>query len=457
MAWHFAARSVSRSPATPKAWSAGNSKLVRAVVLLGALALVLAFIQIQYSEVAPQSNLQQLELEDGLAGDHLAKSKAVASADLVLQVNADSSRDEMPSANDGSRGDTEIQNLFLQVADHKLSNGLPVRVELLFGQRPDLRAIPLFLDRNGLAAWPGASQSPRPWFVDFAFPTVQAAGRRLTDDAEHAELVMMPTCVLDIEVVELDGRATADPLTVRMRSTQSVWPMNRWHSLHMVNGRAQALAEAAGQRLEIQVSTASGRNAEAICMASGVAGEHLSVSIQLPSTDGLNVNLSGLPAALGEVDHRWLVELHSLHGETASGHRLSGGGENYVFFTPQLVSDRVSRWLVIAKSEKRPDQAYWGYRDANNTASMRPFQLLGTGRCLDALGGGLTGYHVDLTVSDSDVVLVTAVSDQSGNFRLLGPDGLGLPISAVLREAQKGDPSPVSLPASKVINFQFGQ
>ena len=128
-----------------------------------------------------------------------------------------------------------------------------------------------------------------------------------------------------------------------------------------------------------------------------------------------------------------------------------------LFFTPQVVSDRVSRWLVIAKSEKRPDQAYWGYRDADNRAFMRPFQVLGTGRCLDALGGGLTGYHVDVTVGDRDVVLVTAVSDQSGGFRLLGPDGLGLPLYAVLREAQNGFPSPVLLPASKVINFQFEQ
>ena len=444
---------MSRDPATPRAWSADNSNLVRAVVLLGALALVLAFVQIQYSEVAPQPNAQLSELEGGLAGYDSASSDA---ADLV-KVTADSSRDEMPTAEEDSRGDIEVRTLFLQVADHQSSNSLPVRVELLFGDRPDLRSIPLFLDRNGMAAWPGDSQSPRPWFVDFAFPTMQAAGRRLADDAEHAELVMMPTCVLDIEVVELDGLVTAEPLTVRMRSTQSVWPVNRWHSLHMVDGCARSLAEAAGEHIEIQVKTASGRNAEAVCMASSVAGDHVSVSIQLPSTDGLKVDLVGLPDGLGEVNQDWCVDLHSLHGETASGHRLSGKGQNYLFFTPQLVSDRVSRWLVIAKSGKRPDQAYWGYRDANNRASMRPFQLLGTGRCLDAFGGGLTGYHVDVTLSDRGVALVTAVSDESGNFRLLGPDGLGLPISAVLREAQNGYPSPVSLPATQVINFQFKQ
>ena len=445
---------MSRGPATLRAWSAGNSKLLRAVALLGALAIVLAFVQIQYSEVAPQSNEQLPELEGGLVGNDLAGSGA---ADLVLKVTADPARDEIPTVEEDDGGDIEIRTLFLQVADHQLSNSLPVRVELLFGERTDLRSIPLFLDRNGLAAWPGGRQSPRPWFVDFAFPTMQAAGRRLTNDAEHAELVMMPTCVLDIKVLELDGLATADPLTVRMRSTQSVWPMNRWHSLHMVDGRARSLAEAAGEHIEIQVETASGRHAEAVCMASSNAGDHVAVSIQLPSTDGLHVDLVGLPAGSGEIDQEWCVELHSLHGETVSGHRLSSKGQSYVFFAPQLVRDRVSRWLVIAKSEKRPDRAYWGYRDANNRASMRPFQLLGTGRCLDAVGGGLTGYHVDVTLSDRDVALVTAVSDESGNFRLLGPDGLGLSLSAVLREAQNGYPSPVSLPATAVINFQFRQ
>lgn len=448
---------MSRGLVTPTAWSAGNSNLVRAVVLLGALALILAFVLIQNSEVAPQSSAQLPGTNDGSARGSLASSGAVAPPDLVLQEIADSSRDEMPSAGNDDRSDIEVRNLFVQVADHQLSNGEPIRVELLFGEHPDLRAIPLFLDRNGLAAWPGGSQSPRPWFVDFAFPTMQAAGKRLIEDTEHAELVMMPTCVLDVEVVELDGRATADPLTVRMRSTQSVWPMNRWHSLHMVNGRAQVLAEAAGEHIEIQVTTASGRAAEAACMASSVAGDHVSLSVKLPATGGLNVELSGLPADSGEIDQHWLVALHSLHGETASGHRISGEGQSYMFFTPQVVSDRVSRWLVIAKSEKRPDQAYWGYRDADNRAFMRPFQVLGTGRCLDALGGGLTGYHVDVTVGDRDVVLVTAVSDQSGGFRLLGPNGLGLPLYAVLREAQNGFPSPVSLPASKVINFQFEQ
>lgn len=458
MARHLVAGAVSHGPATRDAWSKGNSNLKRAVVLLGLFVLVLVLLLSQYSTVAPHLGVEPPDLEDGLASNSLSASDGHVPADLMPQATADHSRDEAPSFDGDNRDVIGTRKLFLQVVDHQSSNGLPVRVELLFGEQQNARSIPLFLDRNGLAAWPSSSQSPRPWFVDFAFPTVQVAGRRLAAEAEHAEMALMPTCVLDIEVVELDGRATADPVTVRLRSTQTVWPMNRWHSIHMVGGRARVLAEAAGERIEIQVETASGRNVEAVCLASNDAGERVSVSVQLPSVDGLNVDLSGLPTDLDGVSHEWLVELHSLRGESASGHRLSDEGQSYKFFTPKLVRDRVSRWLVIASRASHPDEAYWGYRDAyTSRATMQSLQLLGSGRCVDAFGAGLTGYHVDLTVRESGAVLATAVSDTSGNFRLFGPDSLGLQLMAVLREAQNGQPNPVPLPATEVIKFQFGQ
>jgi hypothetical protein len=340
-------------------------------------------------------------------------------------------------------------------SDDSLPSSVPV--ELLFGPREQPRIIQLFTNREGHASWPGSMASPRPWFVNFAFPTLRAVGRQLAADGDEAQLALPPTCVLDVEVLEIDGRRSGDGLTVEMRSSQASWPNNRWRVVRTQGGHAELLAEAAGQRLELRVATASGRSAQADCFAATAVGVHVPCKLTLPALGGEELRLQGLPQVDGTGAAEWLVTAYSEEGLAQLAHRLPEGSDRYVMFSSRSQSDGVSAWLLLATRSSDSAENYWGYTTGLHAAAMQPCAQLAAGRCVDRDGRGLPGFHVDVRIAGTSTVIATTRTAQDGTFELKGPTCLQVPLVAVLREAFDGVPAAVPLPSPSVLEWQLGR
>lgn len=366
-------------------------------------------------------------------------------------------RDEQLDVAGDQSDQFEARQFEVQVMAHEAAGDADVRVELLFGEREDMKSVALILDRAGTARWPSSSRAPRPWLVDFAFPTVGAWRQSLTDESLHATLTMPPTCVLDIEVVEQDGRVTSDELTVAIRSPQASWPGNRWRPLAMVGGRAELLAEAAGERIELQILGASGRSTQFVCFAADVAGARLPVSVPLPSVRGVELELHDLPKP-ETAQHEWLVAVHPLDSAKMSCHRLPGQdrGQRYVFFPPkqsQATRPRNS-WFVTAERASDPGEVYWGESNAANAVTMRAFTVLAEGRCVDAKGVGVAGCQVNLTAVGRRAVLHVVVTDKHGKFRIMGPAHASFPLEVVLHGTTGKNRVSASLPHQGIVTLR---
>lgn len=353
---------------------------------------------------------------------------------------------------DANRGKPDSRQLAVHVDGYLHSNEVPLRVELLFGERDGLRTVNLFVDREGNASWPSGSEAPRPRFADFAFPTVSATGQNLVAEAQDVRLTMPPTCVLEIEVVEVDGRLTSDPLTAHVRSPSAAWPQNRWRPLRIKNGRKLLLAEAAGERVELRVTTASGRTAHATFFAASTPGERVACSMPLAPTNGIEVALQGMPAEL--TVGNWRVDMHSLTHAPILAHRWPGAEHRYVLFPSPAVREATKSWLVFARNEASQDEMYWGRKESDAGVVMRRGVRVAVGRVVDQTGKGAPGFHIDLVARKSRIVLVSVIAGQGGGFELLGPDPDQVALDVVLREARDGKPAAVPLPADGKLVLQ---
>lgn len=352
---------------------------------------------------------------------------------------------------------SESRPFHVQVAagDDPLPSSVPV--ELLFGPREQPRSIQLFANREGRASWPGSTASPRPWFVNFAFPTLHAVGQQLAADVGEAQLSLPPTCVLDVEVLEIDGRRSGDGLAVAVRSSQASWPNDRWRTVRIQGGHAELLAEAAGQRLELRVATASGRSAQAECLAATAVGVRVPCKLTLPAVGGEELRLLGLPEVEAAGAAEWLVTAYSKDGLRQLAHRLSDGADRYVMFSSRSQTTGASAWLLLATRSSDSGETYWGYTTAPYAASMQPCVHLAAGRCVDREGRGLPGFHVDVRIAGTSAVIATTRTAQDGTFELAGPTCLQVPLVAVLREAFEGVPAAVPLPSPSRLEWQLGR
>lgn len=371
---------------------------------------------------------------------------APASVEIELQ------REAPLAFEDANRGRPGSRQLAVHVDGHQHDNKLPVRVELLFGEPNGLRTVELFVDREGNASWPSGSEAPRARYADFAFPTISGTGQNLLPDAQDVRLTMPPTCVLAIEVIEVDGRVTSDPLTAQVRSPSAAWPQNRWRPLRMVAGRKQLLAEAAGERVELRVRTASGRSAQATCFAAATPGQLVAFSVPLAPTNGLEVALQGMP--VGQADANWLVDVHSLTEAPIAAHRWPGAEHRYVLFPSHPVREATKSWLMLATNETLPGAMYWGRKEDGADVAMRPCALVAVGRVVDQKGKGAPGFHIDLVARKSRVVLASVIATRDGEFQLIGPDPGQVVMDVVLREARDGQPAAVKLPVDGKLVLQ---
>ena len=364
-------------------------------------------------------------------------------------------RNEVPlEAAEANRGTVGARKLHVHVDGAERRHGLPVPVELLFGERDGLRNVNLLIDRAGDATWPSGSEAPRPRFADFAFPTISRTGTKLAADAESVTLTMPTTCVLDLEVVEVDGEVTGEEVTAYVRSAAASWPANRWRPLKMQNGRGKVLCEAAGQRVEVRGLLPSGRSLRASFTAATEAGVHVPCSIKVAPSNGLEVVVQGLPELPVESRNPWRVVLHNLADPPVLAHRWPSAANRYVAFPTPAVREAASPWLVLANQRARPGELWWGTFDGGDTVAMTRCAEIATGRVVDQNGKAASACGIDLVVRKSGVVLHGVVSGNDGAFALPGPDPGKIEVDVVSRERVDGKPAPVPLPSNGNIELQ---
>lgn len=363
-------------------------------------------------------------------------------------------RNEVPlEAAEIERGAKGARELYVHVEGGD-RHGLPVPVELLFGKRDGLRNVNLLIDRNGDAVWPSGSEAPRPRYADFAFPTISGTGKTLRADANRVALAMPPTCVLEIEVVEVDGELTGEAMTAYVRSAAASWPANRWRPIKMVGGRAKVLCEAAGQRIEVRGLVTSGRSMRATFLAAKEEGARVPCSIALVPSNGFEVALQGMPASMDLSANPWRVELHNLVAAPMLAHRWPDAAQRYVSFPPPKVFESTNSWLVLASHRSQRDQLWWGMREQDESVAMQQCASVAVGRVVDQNGKAAPGCHVDLVARDKRVVLQSVITGRDGAFALLGPDPGKVAMDVVVREVRDGKPAPVPLPAAGDLEFE---
>lgn len=420
-----------------------------ALVLLAALAVAAGLSG--GGEVLPDKSLVPVDGET-VDGEKVDDEKAPpAPADGVRYEL----RNEVPlEASEIERGANGSRSLHVDVQGSERRHGLPIPVELLFGKRDGLRHVNLLVDRKGHAVWPSGSEAPRPRFADFAFPTIGGTGKTLTAGTDKVGLVMPPTCVLDIEVVEVDGEVTGEAMTAYVRSAAASWPANRWRPVKMVGGRAKVLCEAAGQRIEVRGLVTSGRSMRASFMASEQEGERVPCSIALVPSNGFEVALQGMPAVVETTTNPWRVELHDLVHAPVLAHRWPDAAQRYVSFPLPQVRDATSSWLVLASHRAQKAQLWWGVREAGESVAMQPCVSVAVGRVVDQDGNAAPGCHVDLVTREQRVVLQSVTTGRDGAFALTGPDPARVALDVAVREVRGGTPLPVSLPAAGNLEFE---
>jgi len=379
---------------------------------------------------------------------------------VVEQVDAPGSlqRDVARRAGDIGRDEPGAREFAIHVAERQRAGELPLRVELLFGARDSIKAVTLIVDRNGDAIWPGGGNAPRPRYAQFAFPTVSPTTQTLSPEQSDAYLTMPEVCVLEIDVLEVDGRPSSDMLTAEVRSAAAAWPQNRWRPLRLQGGSQKLLAEARGERIEVRVSTASGRSAQAVFFASETPDERVPCAVHLPPSNGVDVELIGLPRE--SADASWHVRLHDLTHEPLTGHLWPGTEHRYVLFPRSVERQAIDSWLVLARSQGAGAGLHWGQvagAGGSWRAGMQPAKLVARGRVVDGAGAGLPGFHVDLVARPSGVVLNGVISDQDGGYQLMGPDPSQVAMEVVLRERRENQPPAIPLPVDGNIVLQVAR
>jgi hypothetical protein len=326
----------------------------------------------------------------------------------------------------------------------------PVRVDLLFGDRSEPTSQALRVRRGRDADWAAGAPETWPFAVDFAFPT---SGQSIVEvqEAGRYELSMPPTCVLEVVVKELDLLPADDGVIAFVRVPGAPAPANRWHRLEVVEGRAETLAEAAGQLVEFSAVTASGRRASGTSQAARRPGARVVCELELRGDGGYPVRLRGL----SEEAPPWRVDVFWADG--MSKVRAPRRGDDWlVFLTPEHVGSKLPGWPLDERAfalAARGQQRRWGVL-RRRAAAMRPFEEVARGRVVDQGRHGAAGQWIDLVPArlgelQPQHVISRARTEPDGSFVITGPDprevGLALVVRATGERVELPQPTPLVL------------
>ncbi|MEC8253629.1 MAG: hypothetical protein VX044_10460 [Planctomycetota bacterium] len=337
--------------------------------------------------------------------------------------------------------------------------GAPVRVELLFGDPSEPTSQRLRLRHGHDAEWASGAPETWPFAADLGFPTrggsvveVRGAGRY--------ELSMPPTCVIELVVKELDLLPAGDGVVAFARVPGAPAPANRWHRLDVADGRAEILAEAAGQQVEFSAVTASGRRATGTSQAAWQQGARVTCELELPGDGGYPIRLHGLP----EEAPPWRVDVYWADG-TSKVRAPRRGDEWLVFLTPARVDSKLPGWpldqgaFALAAHGK---QRRWGVL-RQRAAAMRPFQEVARGRVVDRERRGAAGRWIDLVPARLGEVpprfgglqpqraISRVRTAPDGSFVITGPDPREVDLALIVRSTGERVELPQTGPLALVV------
>ncbi|MGC6487386.1 MAG: hypothetical protein ACON4Z_07055, partial [Planctomycetota bacterium] len=315
------------------------------------------------------------------------------------------------------------RSLAVRVSAVEGARGAPVPVDLLFGRGPRARRQRLIVGRSGAASWTPGDAATWPVAVDLGFPTIGDAVIEL-GESTTASLRLPPTAVFDLRVEELDGELCTEVATASLRVPAAAAPADRWHALRAPSGALSATVEAGGQRVEVRVTTRSGREARGVFRAPERGGERARCVVSLSGADGARFRCPGLPTRAGG----WWVEVFGVGGGAPA--RAPRAGASFLVFGvadatgAQPIDDGA---LVLARSG---EELWWGVM-ASRSAVMQECALLARGALVGADGRGLAGAPIELVElrSPEPRVLRTIRTDREGAFELRGPDAEGVRVA----------------------------
>ncbi len=286
-----------------------------------------------------------------------------------------------------------------------------LQVALLFGPRLET-SLRLRVGSRGAATWTSGDGEAWPRVVDFAFPTL-GNGAAVVGEDPRAELTLPPTCTVELEVRELDGLPATEPMSATVRVPGARPPADRPHPVEVTDGRGAVTAEAAGQLLEVEVRTASGRAARGTYWAASDGGGAVTCPLQLTAEGGVPVRVADLPQG----DETWRVDVYA---SAASGPvRAPRAGDGYLAFCP---GGRVEDGAFVLAS--RGVERRWGLL-RGGIASTAPEAEVARGRVVDDAGQGVVGVLVELFARlDAGGLggrIASARTDVDGGFVVLGP------------------------------------
>ena len=296
-------------------------------------------------------------------------------------------------------------------------------VDLLFGAGPGAVRQRLHAGRAGVATWTAGDAETWPASIDLGFPT-RGAALTAVGESSAVALTVPPLATVRVRVEELDGALCSEEATVELRAPTSPAPADRWHTLRAGAGTCAAVVEAAGEAVEVRVTTVSGRVAGATLRAPRAAGEQVDGTVQLDAVGGTRFTCSGLP----ERDRPWSVELFGADGRSRA--RAPRDGDAFLSFAraaPRGVQPTDDGALVLARCG---DDLWWGVL-VGRAAKMIECAPLARGELVGAAGRELVGAPIELLWNDGATprLLQTVRTGRRGAFALLGPDATQLSLS----------------------------
>ncbi|MCK5941186.1 MAG: carboxypeptidase regulatory-like domain-containing protein [Planctomycetes bacterium] len=330
-----------------------------------------------------------------------------------------------------------------------------VRVHLLFAGGDPSRLQRLRPGRAGVATWTAGDGAPWPESVDLGFPTM---GRHVVPvgDRVGVTLPVPATCVLDLEVRELDGLPSSDAHTVKVWIRGAQPPADRQHLFGIDDGRAEIPVEASGQRVQVEVETASRGRVTATFVAGRTHGERVPCVVELPTAGGVPFWLLGLPAA----DVPWRVDLFCFGGQHAvRAPRRGGTWLAFVAAAPPGDAPAGEGWFLDERAfviAVRQGERRWGAL-RSRAATMQPFAEVARGRVVDAAGKGVEGVAIELRPAPDVTFLGDALlrvrTAADGSFEVPGPDPAEVPlalfVAATGERVDLPQPQPLLLRATR--------
>ena len=303
--------------------------------------------------------------------------------------------------------------------------GVEVPVDLLFGAQARGARQRLLVGSSGAASWRPGDPATWPTAVDLGFPTMGAAVFEV-GEASNVAIEVPQRATVQVRAQEVDGEPCTEVASVALRVPSAPAPADRWHPLRPRSEPLTATVEAAGQIVEVRVTTRSGREARTTIRAPSEAGGRTLCEVSLSGASGVPFSCVGLPQpAAGS---GWWVELFGVDG--ARPLRAPRDGDTFLAFTrpgapgAQPIDDG---GLVLARAG---DELWWGVLAAR-VARMTECTRLARGDIVGVDGRGIAGAPLELVLTGGATlrVLRTVRAGRGGAFELLGPDAGRVPLA----------------------------